>query len=78
MNKINDNEKIKSVIKPVILVYTDGRQYLIDHASDPIKCASLKSGGAGLRYSCRIKNLSLYLYLEDNVWFYEKIEDPQN
>ena len=65
-------ERIKGVIKPVMLIYTDGRQYLIDQVSEPVKCASLKSGGIGLRYSCRIRNNFLFLYLEDNIWYYEK------
>jgi len=61
------------VIKPLIIVYTDGRQFEIDAVSEPVKCASMKSGGSGLRYSCRINKTLLYLYLEDNTWFIERI-----
>ena len=64
--------KLRGVIKPLILVYPDGRQYSIDQVSEPIKCASLKCGGIGLRYTCRIKNTFLYLYLEDDIWYYER------
>ena len=66
-------ECIKGVIKPLILVYTDGRQYLIDYVSEPIKRASLKSGGIGLRYRCRIKNTQFFLFLENDIWFFERI-----
>jgi len=60
-------------IKPLIVCYTDGRQFEIDAVSKPEPGASLKSGGAGMRYACRIKNTLYYLYLEDNTWFIERI-----
>ena len=66
-------ESIKGVVKPLILIYTDGRQYPIDRVSDPIKCASLKSGGIGLCYTCRVKKTLLYLYFENDIWFYERV-----
>ena len=71
----NKTERLKGVVKPVMLVYSDGRQFVIDQVSDPVKCASLKSGGIGLRYTCRIKNTLLYLYLDNNMWFYEKVSE---
>ena len=71
----NKDERIKGVIKPVLLIHTDGRQYLIDEVSEPVKCASIKSGGIGLRYTCRIRNCFLYLYLDNNIWFYEKLTE---
>ena len=66
-------ENIKGEIKPLILVYTNGRQYIIDQVSRPIKRASLKCGGIGLRYKCRIKNTLFYLFLENDIWFFERI-----
>ena len=71
----NKDERIRGVVKPVLLIYTDGRQYLIDEVSEPVKCASIKSGGIGLRYTCRIRDIFLYLYLDDNIWFYEKVSE---
>jgi len=73
----NKSERISGVVKPVILIYTDGRQYLIDQVSGPVKCASIKSGGIGLRYTCRIRNIYLYLYFDDNIWFYEKVSESK-
>jgi len=60
-----------------MLIQTDGRQFLIDQVSEPVKCASIKSGGIGLRYACRIKQNFLYLYFDDNIWYYEKASDYQ-
>jgi len=71
----NKDEKLKGVVRPVLLVHTDGRQYVIDKVSEPVKCASLKSGGIGLRYTCKIRNCLLYLYLDNNMWFYEKVSE---
>ena len=71
----NKEERLKGVVRPVLLVHTDGRQYVIDKVSEPVKCASLKSGGIGLRYTCRIRNCLLYLYLDNNMWFYEKVSE---
>ena len=69
----NKAERLTGVVKPVLLIHTDGRQYVIDQVSEPVKCASLKSGGIGLRYRCRIRNKYLYLYLDEYKWYYEKI-----
>jgi len=60
-------------IKPLIVISEDGRQYELDAVSKPENRASLKSGGAGLRYSCRIKRTLFYLYMEDNTWFIERV-----
>ena len=71
----NKSERIKGLVRPVMLIHTDGRQFLIDQVSDPVTCASIKSGGIGLRYTCRIRSSFLYLYLDDNKWFYEKVSE---
>jgi len=60
-------------IKPLIVCYTDGRQFPLDAVSRPEKGASLKSGGTGLRYTCRIQNKVYYLFLDDGTWFIERI-----
>ena len=35
----NSAERIRGVVKPVMLIHTDGRQFLIDQVSEPVKCA---------------------------------------
>ena len=67
-------ESIRGVVKPLLLVYHDGRQYPIDRVSDPIRCASLKNGGVGLRYTCKNKKTLLYLYFDHDMWFYERVK----
>ncbi len=54
---------------PVTIHWNDGRSFPIDKILDIRYAASMKEGGAGLRYSCRIAGQQRYLFLEDNRWF---------
>ena len=56
-------------ILPVCINWDDGRVFVIDRITDIRYAASLKAGGAGIRYTCRIKQNEKYLFLEDNRWF---------
>ncbi len=56
-------------ILPIRINWDDGRSFDIDRITDIRYAASLKAGGAGIRYTCRIKQTEKYLYLEDNRWF---------
>jgi hypothetical protein len=57
---------------PVTINWDDGRKFEIKKITDIRFAHSLKSGGAGLRYTCLINNHTKYLYLEDNRWFVDK------
>jgi hypothetical protein len=63
-------------IKPVSFVWEDGNKYEIDRIIDIRRAASLKAGGAGLRYSVRVKSKQTYMYLEETKgayrWFMER------
>ena len=54
---------------PITLQWKDGRNFDIDRVLDIRYAASLKAGGAGIRYSCRIAGQNRYLFLEENRWF---------
>jgi len=56
-------------ILPLRINWDDGRSFEIDRITDIRYAASLKAGGAGIRYTCRIKQAEKYLYLEENRWF---------
>ncbi|MBQ4105432.1 MAG: hypothetical protein IJC86_03485 [Clostridia bacterium] len=56
---------------PITIHWDDGRSFEIDRILDIRYAASLKAGGAGIRYACRIGNQQRYLFLEDNRWFVE-------
>ena len=57
-------------ITPLSITY-NGRELEIDRISDIRPAASLKSGGAGIRYTCFIMGKETYLFLEEARWFLE-------
>lgn len=63
-------------ILPRSFVWDDGNCYKIDRIIDVRRAASLKAGGAGLRYTVRVKNREAYMFLEEcsgtGRWFMER------
>ena len=58
-------------ITPISVVWEDGRSFEIDRVLDVRRAASLKAGGIGVRYLCRISGRETFLYYEDPRWFVE-------
>ena len=58
---------------PLIILWEDGPAYFIDKILDVRPAASLKAGGAGIRYTCRINMVERFLFLEESRWFVEEI-----
>jgi hypothetical protein len=58
-------------LQPKSIVWEDGRRYTIDRVLDVRPAASLKVGGSGMRYTCRIRGQSVYLFEDDHCWFME-------
>ena len=46
---------------PLIIKWEDGRSFDIDRIIDIRRAASLKAGGQGIRYKCRINGRETYL-----------------
>jgi hypothetical protein len=44
----------------------------VDRVIDVRRAASLKAGGTGLRYICRICGRTVALFNDENKWFMEK------
>ena len=61
---------------PLALVWENGIRYKIDKVVDICQAASLKAGGAGLRYKIRVRDRETYLFLEEDKtgikWFMER------
>lgn len=55
-------------------VKIDNDRFEVDRVLDIRPAASLKSGGAGIRYKCRIMGRETYLFLEETKWFLELAE----
>jgi len=58
-------------IIPMNFIWEDGRKYEIDKVLDKRRAASLKAGGQGIRYKCRVLGKDVYMFLEDGRWFME-------
>ena len=57
-------------IIPLSITYDD-KEFEIDRVTDVRPAVSLKSGGAGIRYTCYIDGKKSYLFLEESRWFAE-------
>ena len=58
-------------VMPISVIWQDGRVYEIDKILDVRRAASLKVGGMGIRYTCRIGGKDTFLYYEEPKWFVE-------
>ena len=58
-------------VTPLVIKLEDGRKFPVDRVLDVRPAASLKAGGAGIRYTCRISGRERYLFLDDGCWFVE-------
>ncbi len=57
-------------IIPLVVKMEEGKFY-VDRVYDVRPAASLKSGGAGIRYKCSINGTESFLFLEETKWFIE-------
>ena len=59
-------------ILPRCVEWEDGRRYAVDQVVDIRPAASLRAGGAGMRYTVRIGQQETFIFLEENRWFVER------
>ncbi|MDR0991485.1 MAG: hypothetical protein LBL87_01115 [Ruminococcus sp.] len=63
-------------ITPIGFVWENGLRYAVDKVTDIRRAASLKAGGAGLRYTVKIGNFERFMFLEEEAgvrrWFMER------
>ena len=52
--KVNAEFDLDGFIRPTSIVWEDGRTFSVDRILDIRRAASLKAGGLGIRYTCRI------------------------
>ena len=58
---------------PKSFVWKNGHVYEIQKVTDVRRAASLRAGGAGLRYTCIVDGRESHLfYEENNLWFVEE------
>ena len=69
--KVQAEFDIDGSIRPTSIVWEDGRTFAIDRILDVRRAASLKAGGMGMRYTCRICGKVVYLFNDEKHWFME-------
>lgn len=62
---------INGNIIPLSIKWETGRIFEIDKILDKRRAASLKAGGQGIRYTCKIAGKETYLFYEEPRWFVE-------
>ena len=70
--KVNADFDLSGKIMPRSIEWEDGRVFAVDRVLDVRRAASLKAGGTGLRYICRICGRTVALFNDENKWFMEK------
>lgn len=58
-------------LRPLSIRWDETLTLEIDRISDIRPAASLKAGGAGIRYTCFIRGHQRYIFYEDGAWFVE-------
>lgn len=69
--EVNADFDLDGNIRPRSITWEDGRIYAIDRVLDTRRAASLKAGGVGIRYICRIRGKTVNLFNEEGRWFME-------
>jgi len=73
---VNEDRLKDGKIIPLSFVWEDGNRYEVDRILDVRPAASLKAGGAGLRYTVRVRYKETFMFLEEDgdvsKWFMER------
>ena len=70
--QVNADFDLDGNIRPRTITWEDGRVFEIDRILDVRRAASLKAGGLGIRYICRIRGKEVRLFNDEGHWFMEK------
>ena len=62
-------------VRPLWIVWEDGRKFPVDRLLDVRRAAATKAGGQGIRYTCRILGKETYLFEDAGRWFVEGKDD---
>jgi len=69
--KVTAEHDIEGKTRPLSLKWEDGRVFEIERVLDVRQAASLKGGGLGMRYTCKISGKQVYLFCDEDRWFLE-------
>lgn len=63
-------------IVPLMFRAEDGDAVRVDRVLDVREAPSLKVGGQGTRYTCRVGDKQIYLFHDTGKWFFEDPNAP--
>lgn len=69
--KVRADFTLDGRIVPLMLRTEDGPACRIDRIVDVRPAPSLKAGGQGMRYTCRVGERTLMLFYDEPYWFIE-------
>ena len=69
--KVTAEHDESGFVRPLSLLWPDGRRHDIDRVLDVRQAASMKAGGQGMRYTCRVEGKVLLLFCDEGRWFVE-------
>jgi len=70
--KVRADHMLDGRIRPLMFRSEDGPVHVIDRIEDEREAASLKAGGQGIRYTCRVDGRRVMLYHDEPFWFVER------
>ena len=72
--KVRADFTLDGRVVPLKFRTEDGPAFVIDRIVDIRPAPSLKSGGQGMRYTCRVGNRMLFLFHDRTHWFVESVD----
>lgn len=70
--EITAAHSLSGAVRPLAIKWADGRFFTIDRVLDVRQAVSLKAGGQGVRYTCRVCGKEIYLFCDEGHWFIEQ------
>lgn len=58
-------------VRPMTVIWEDGRRFKIDKVTQIRRAYASKVGGTGVRYTVSIKGKSTFLFEDEGRWFVE-------
>ncbi|MBR6953469.1 MAG: hypothetical protein IKH77_00305 [Clostridia bacterium] len=72
--KVRADFTLDGRVVPLKFRTEDGPAFVIDRIVDIRPAPSLKSGGQGMRYTCRVGDRMLFLFHDRTHWFVESVD----
>lgn len=58
-------------VRPITVVWEDGRKFTVDKILDIRRSYATKVGGTAIRYAVMVGGKSTFLFFDDGKWFVE-------